>query len=52
MKHQSYKEYFVSFYKGQQHIIFYKLVKSREELRDYIEVNFGKVSDLVIDQVV
>ena len=51
MKYQSYKEYFVSFYKGESHIIFYKLVKRKKEIERFIEKNYGKVSYLVIDQV-
>ena len=50
-KYQPFKEFFVSFYKGEQHIITYRLVKDKSEVYAYIRKHFGRVSDLVIDQV-
>lgn len=47
-----FKEYFVSFYKGCEHIVFYKLVRKIDEVREFIKAKYGKVSDLVIDQVI
>lgn len=52
-KHVDFKQFFVSFYKGFTHYTFYsRLVHSVQEVKDDIEKEYGKVSDLVIDQVI
>lgn len=47
-----FKEFFVSFYRGAEHVVFYKLVKNISEVREFIKERYGKVTDLVIDQVI
>ena len=47
-----FKEFFVSFYKGYTHIKYYRLVLDRQEVLDEIKAKYGKVTDLVVDQVI
>lgn len=51
-KHNDFKEFFVSFYKNGSHYVFYKLVHELAEVKAFISAQYGKVADLVIDQVI
>ena len=52
-QNNDFQQYFVSFYKGGAHYVFYsKLVHSIEEVKAYIAETYDQVSDLVLDQVI
>jgi hypothetical protein len=52
-KYQSFKQFFISFYKGCAHYCYYsRLVLSVKEVYADIEREHGKVTDLVVDQVI
>lgn len=53
MAHKNFKQFFVSFYKGTSHFLFYsRLVHKREEVLQDIADEYGEVEDLVLDQVI
>ena len=46
------KTFFVSFYKGMSHHLFYMDMPNDKKLvRDFVKNEYGKVTDLVIDRV-
>lgn len=50
-----FKEFFVSFYKGRQHVRFYKLAKTKQEVVDFLTKSYGEpksLDNLVIDRVI
>ena len=49
---KTFKEFFVSFYKGYTHIKYYHLAHEKNEVLDEVKAKYGKVTDLVIDQVI
>lgn len=53
MRYRPFKQFFVSFYKNGSHFVFYsRLVHEKSEVAEDIRKDYGKVSDLVIDQVI